>query len=77
MDSYIVRIYRRQAKAPHEIVGVVENVELEETMAFKSVDELWEILAEQQKRSSQQNRDGPRGARTVRRRTRASSIDSD
>ena len=77
MDSYIIRIYRRQAKAPHEIVGVVENVELEETMAFKSVDELWEILAEHQKQSLQKTRAGPPGSRTGRRRTGAASVDSD
>lgn len=58
MDSYIVRIYRRQTKNPYEIVGVVEDVELEETMAFKSVDELWEILAEHKARLSP-----PRGKR--------------
>ena len=52
MDSYIVRIYRRQTTNPHELVGVVEDVELEETMAFKSVDELWEILAEHKDRLS-------------------------
>jgi len=60
MDSYIVRIYRCQTKAPHEIVGVVENVEREETMAFKTVDELWEILAEQNRRSGHRVRAGPR-----------------
>ena len=64
MDSYIVRIYRRQTTNPHEIVGVVENVELEETMAFKTVDELWEILAEHKRRSQHRIRAGPsRGKR--------------
>ena len=59
MDSYIVRIYRRQTTNPHELVGVVEDVELEETMAFKTVDELWEILAEQKRLSSLRSRVGP------------------
>ena len=59
MDSYIVRIYRRQTTNPREIVGVVENVEREETMAFKTVDELWEILAEQKRLSSLRSRVGP------------------
>ena len=60
MDSYIVRIYRRQTQNSHELVGVVENVEWEETAAFKSVDELWEILAEQKRRSGHRARAGPR-----------------
>ena len=64
MDSYIVRIYRRQTANPHELVGVVENVELEETMAFKTIDELWEILAERRFRSQHRIRAGPsRGKR--------------
>ena len=65
MDSYIVRIYRRQTTNPHELVGVVEDVELEETMAFKTVDELWEILAKHQKRSVQKNRDRLRRGASV------------
>lgn len=45
MESYIVRIYRRQEKHPREVVGIVEEVEAEEKKAFKNMDELMEILA--------------------------------
>ena len=49
MDSYIVRIYRRKEQASYEVIGVVEDVEMEEQMTFKTMDELWEILAPKEK----------------------------
>lgn len=45
MDSYIVRIYRREKKKPRVIVGTVERPEIDGKMAFSSLDELWEILS--------------------------------
>ena len=45
MDSYIVGIYHGRTANTHELVGVVENVELEETLAFKTVDGLWILFA--------------------------------
>jgi hypothetical protein len=44
-DSYIVRIYRRGAQKPSEVVGLVEAVERRDRRGFKSMDELWEILS--------------------------------
>ncbi len=40
MESYIVRIYRRSADDPQEIVGLVEIVESDTRKAFNSFDEL-------------------------------------
>ena len=45
MDSYIVGIYHGRTANTHELVGVVENLELEETLAFKTVDGLWILFA--------------------------------
>lgn len=44
MDSYIIRIYRRDAKNPAKIAGQVELVEREVTRCFGGVEELMEIL---------------------------------
>ncbi len=40
MDCYIVRIYRRTEHDPRQIVGTVENVEKEESKAFRHIDDL-------------------------------------
>lgn len=45
MDTYVVRIYRREGKNPHRLVGVVEEVGVEGKKAFRTLDELWAILA--------------------------------
>jgi hypothetical protein len=44
VENYIVRIYRRDIADPNGIVGLVEMVEREETVAFHSIFELLEIL---------------------------------
>jgi len=44
--DYIVRIYRYEKNKPHKLIGVVEEVGLEEKKAFSSLDELWKILNE-------------------------------
>lgn len=46
MDSYVVRIYRRDGLNPEKLVGLVEKVGREETRAFHTVAELGEILSE-------------------------------
>lgn len=46
MDSYIIRIYRNEKDMPRAIVGTAERVGDEGKKAFKSVDELWQILNE-------------------------------
>lgn len=46
MDSYIVRLYRRDAANPENLVGLVETVGVEEARPFHTVDELVAILSE-------------------------------
>ena len=45
MENYIVRVYRRDMQDNHELVGLVENVENEEKLAFHSLEELCSILS--------------------------------
>jgi len=44
MENYIVRIYRRVENNPRILVGVVEEVGIEENKAFTNLEELWKIL---------------------------------
>lgn len=48
MDSYIIRIYRRNSGSPQDLVGLVELVELDEEKAFMNFEELREILNRKQ-----------------------------
>ncbi len=43
-DSYVLRIYRRDAAHPEKVVGVVEIVGQEEKQAFTDSAGLWAIL---------------------------------
>lgn len=45
MDSYVIRIYRRDGSDPANIAGQVEFVEQEETCSFRSAEELLKVLA--------------------------------
>lgn len=45
LETYIVRIYRRDAQVPARLVGVVEPVGGRGRRAFGSREELWTILA--------------------------------
>ncbi len=44
MDSYLVRIYRRQEDNPRLLVGVVEQPGDNGKKAFHNLYELWDIL---------------------------------
>ena len=46
MDSYIIRMYRRDAENPENLVGLVETVGEGEKRSFHSVSELVAILSE-------------------------------
>ena len=48
MESYIVRIYRRDAGSPQNIVGLVELVEINTEKAFTNFEELRAILDSRQ-----------------------------
>lgn len=45
MDNYIVRLYRRDADNPENLVGLVETVGEEGKQPFHNVSELMLILA--------------------------------
>jgi hypothetical protein len=45
LKNYIVRIYRCEKNNPRNLVGVVEEVEVEKRKAFTNLDELWKILS--------------------------------
>ncbi len=44
MDSYVIRIYRRDEKNPEKAAGQVEFIEKGRTESFTCVEELVEIL---------------------------------
>jgi hypothetical protein len=44
LDSYIIRIYRRDKSNPRLIVGTVEEIDSGEKKGFTTFDELREIL---------------------------------
>jgi hypothetical protein len=50
MDSYVVRIYRRELHKPHDVAGLVEIVAKEEAQPFANFEELREILCKPGKR---------------------------
>ena len=46
MESYIVRLYRRDTTNPENLVGLIETVGLDKTRSFHTVNELVAILSE-------------------------------
>ena len=44
MESYVIRIYRRDEQNPHNIIGLVEDVGLEAKTPFHNIEELIDIL---------------------------------
>jgi hypothetical protein len=44
MDSYVVRIYRRDGKKSRILIGTVEEAGTGRKLAFSNTEELWEIL---------------------------------
>jgi hypothetical protein len=45
LKNFIVRIYRCEKNNPRSLVGVVEEVGVEERKASTNLDELWKILS--------------------------------
>ncbi len=44
MDSYVIRIYRRDADDPRKCAGQAEIIETDKQKTFKNLDELLKIL---------------------------------
>ncbi len=59
MDSYVIRIYRRDAEDPDNCAGLAEVIATDEKKAFRNLDELLEILKSQGRNSSEKKRSNP------------------
>lgn len=46
MESYIIRLYRRDTTNPENLIGLIETVGLEKTRSFHTISELVAILSE-------------------------------
>ena len=44
MDSYLIRIYRREKDNPENIVGILEEIGTKEKHSFKNLSELGKII---------------------------------
>jgi hypothetical protein len=56
VDSYIVRIYRRDRTRQKGLVGIVEKVGAADKRVFSDRDELWRILSAQKRRPQEERR---------------------
>ncbi len=54
MESYVIRIYRRNRNSPQNIVGLVELIDVDEKKSFASFDELRAILDNKQGSASRE-----------------------
>ena len=63
MESYVVRIYRKDAKDPRKLVGEVERAEQDGKQTFHGADELLRILV-----SPDSDQVSPKPKRNIRRR---------
>jgi len=60
MDSYLVRIYRRDKNNPGEITGTVEKIGTEKSHGFKSLAELGRIITGKRQDKGAGKKSGPR-----------------
>ncbi|OQY06097.1 MAG: hypothetical protein B6I22_06225 [Desulfobacteraceae bacterium 4572_123] len=51
MDSYLIRIYRREKDNPESIVGIIEEIGTKEKHSFKNLLELGKIICPAVKKS--------------------------
>ena len=65
MESYLVRIYRREENNPRLLVGVVEEPGVKAKKAFSNLYELWDIL-NPIKRALKKNKDSKHNRNTKR-----------
>ena len=57
MDTYLIRIYRRLANRPEQIIGVSEHVETGEKNKFENFQQLSGILLDSESSIRQHKRD--------------------
>ena len=58
MDTYIIRIYRREESDPHALAGTVEEPGIPEKKPFVNPDQLWDILNPGKKKLPKPKRGG-------------------
>ncbi len=51
IETYIIRVYRRNRDDPRKIAGLVETVGKNEKKAFSNREELWDILEHEENRT--------------------------
>ncbi len=49
MESYIIRIYRRDEGGRESVLGQVVDIQTDEKLVFSSVDDLMKILCSQER----------------------------
>lgn len=64
MDSYVVRIYRRNSSSPQNLVGLVELIDTNQELAFTNYDELLAILSHRQAFIPEKNKDRKKGKKS-------------
>jgi len=52
MDSYLIRIYRRDKENSESIVGIIEEIGTEKKQSFKNLSELSKIITQSKRRRS-------------------------
>jgi hypothetical protein len=67
IESYVVRIYRRGREEPKELIGVVERAGDAAQHAFKTPDELLQILAAPEPAPGRRTRESGSGLRVAER----------
>jgi hypothetical protein len=50
IETYIIRVYRRNRNDPRKIAGLVETVGKNEKKAFSTREQLWDILEHEESR---------------------------
>jgi len=56
MDTYIIRIHRRQESDPHTVAGTVEEPGIPKRKAFPNLDQLWDTLKLKKKKMPKRKR---------------------
>ena len=50
MDTYVIRIYRREESGPHGLAGIVEGPGVPGKKDFVNLEQLWDILNSKKKK---------------------------
>ena len=56
MESYLIRIYRREKDNPERIVGIIEEIDTKEKHSFKNMSELGKIICPAMEKTGQKGK---------------------